>query len=49
MEWHYSFFLKIDVCGRIDRFDGAELIVSGRLFESLSILDQTSDRGFRGR
>ena len=41
-------FLKIDICGPIDRFDNAELIVSGRLFESLSILDQTSDMGVFG-
>ena len=32
------------------RLDSAELIASGRLFESLSILDQTSDMGvFGGR
>ena len=48
IEWHYSFFLKIDICGRIDRFDSAKLIASGRLFESLSILDQTSDMGVFG-
>ena len=40
--------MKIDICGRIDRFDSAELIVSGRLLESLSILDQTSDMGVFG-
>ena len=48
IEWRYLFFLKIDICGRIDRFDSAELIASGRLFESLSILDQTSDMGVFG-
>ena len=31
-----------------DRFDSAELIASGRLFESLSIFDQTSDMGVFG-
>ena len=42
------FFLKIDICGRTDRFDSAELIASSRLFESLSIFDQTSDMGVFG-
>ena len=42
------FFGKIDICGRIDRFDSAEMIASGRLFESLSIFDQTSDMGVFG-
>ena len=48
IEWRYWFFGKIDICRRIDRFDSAELIASGRFFESLSIFDQTSDMGVFG-
>ena len=44
----FVFFGKIDICGRIDRFDSAELIASGRLFESLSIFDEISDMGVFG-
>ena len=43
-----GFFGKIDICGRIDRFDSAGMIASGRIFESLSIFDQTSDMGVFG-
>ena len=44
-----SFFLKINISGRIDRFDNCERINSDRLFKFWSIFDETPDiEVFRG-
>ena len=42
------FFFKIDICGRIDRFDDCEQIDDryDRLFKSWSIFNETPDIGF---
>ena len=37
--------MKIDICGRIDRFDYCEAIEFDRHFETWSIFDETSDMG----
>ena len=48
IEWRYWFFGKIDIYGRNGRFDCRKLIAFGRLFDSLSIFDQTWDMGVFG-